>query len=120
MKTGAEILNYTNFVATGADSAEDFEKLRGRQIASTVKRNREIFDDEYDELEEVDDLADDETEVEVETESDLEPDESDNLVINGGTHIKSYNSYPFGLGTAPNVNRDNGVSKVKKFKVFNT
>jgi hypothetical protein len=104
MKTGAEIVDYKSFVSQNKNSIEDFEKLKGRQIADTVNTNHEIFDDEIDEIDN-----------ETPQEDEITPDE---LVINGGTNIKHYHSYPYGIGTAPNVNRDNGVSKVKRFIDF--
>lgn len=100
MKTGAEIVDFKSFNAQNKQSIGDFEKLRSRQIVDVVDTNDEIVD-----------TVDDDTP----QEDEVHPDE---LVVNGGTNIKHYHSYPYGIGTAPNVNRDNGVSRVKSFADF--
>lgn len=105
MKTGAELVAFKgNNALNKQQFISDFEKFRSRQITDADDISSEIFDDEVYEID-----------IETPQEDEISPDE---LVINGGTNIKHYHSYPYGIGTAPNIYNDNGVSKVKNFTDF--
>lgn len=101
MKTGAEIVDFKSFNGQNKQSIGHYGTLQARMAKDIVDTNREVFD--VDELEEEDYGIDD---------------ESDDLDINGGNRLKKFNSHPYGTGTAPNPNDDNGVSRVKKIKDF--
>lgn len=101
MKTGAEIIDFKSFNAQNKQSIGDFEKLRSHQINDVVDTNHEIYDDDISDSEDI---------------NEIQPDE---LIINGGTSIKHFHSYPYGIGKEPNINNDNGVSRIKKFTDFN-
>ena len=104
MKTGAELVAFKgNNTLNKQQFISDFEKFRSRQITDVADTSRELFDDA------------DEIDNETPQETEISPDE---LVMNGGTNIKHYHSYPYGIGTAPNMYDDNGVSKVKNFTEY--
>jgi len=107
MKTGSELVAFKgNNTLNKQQFISDFEKFRSRQITDVDDTSHEIFDED-DEVDEID--------TETPQENEISPDE---LVMNGGTNIKHYHSYPYGIGTAPNMYNDNGVSKVKNFTDF--
>lgn len=109
MKTGAELVGFKGSnMLNKQQFISDFEKFRSRQITDASDISRELFDDDN-----FDDNFD-------EDEIPLPKDEiiPDDLVINGGTSIKHYNSQPYGTGIEPNMSVDNGVSKIKNFADF--
>lgn len=117
MKT---LVDFNDYAHVNKGSGDDFEKLRSKYINKATEISNSIFkkfsdfkDNEYDADETDKELPDniDDT-LNKDTPMDNEQTSDDPLDISGGNHIQTYNSHPFGIGTAPNMYKSH-VTKVE-------